>query len=46
MSTEAIGYARAKNEQALAMILECEKSGKFTPFNLDGPQTVELGDLY
>ena len=46
MSTEAIGYARAKNEQALAMILECEKSGDFKPFNLEGPQVVELGDLY
>tara|TARA_R100001163_G_C5045042_1_gene182457 strand:+ start:674 stop:1447 length:774 start_codon:yes stop_codon:yes gene_type:complete len=46
MSTEAIGYARAKNEQALAMILDCEKSGKFTPFNLDGDQTIELTDLY
>ena len=46
MSTEAIGYARAKNEQALAMILDCENSGKFTPFNLDGDQTIELTDLY
>ena len=46
MSSEAIAYARAKNEQALAMILECEKSGDFKPFNLEGPQVVELGDLY
>ena len=46
MSDEAMLYARSKNEQALATILSSKESDDYRPYNLDGVQTIELGDLY
>jgi len=46
MSDEAMLYARSKNEQALAAILNAKESDDYRPYNLDGVQTIELGDLY
>ena len=46
MSDEAMLYARSKNEQALATILSAKESDNYSPYNLDGVQTIELGDLY
>ena len=46
MSSEALEYGRAKNEQALHRLLEAEKNNDYKPYNLEGPQIIELGDLY
>lgn len=46
MSSEALEYGRAKNEQALHKLLEAEKNDDYKPYNLEGPQIIELGDLY
>ena len=46
MSSEALEYGRAKNEQALHRLLEAEKNDDYKPYNLEGPQIIELGDLY
>jgi hypothetical protein len=46
MSDEALEYGRAKNEQALNILLESEKNDSYKPYNLEGIQTVELHDLY
>jgi len=46
MSNEALAYARAKNEQALSIILKCKQEDSYKPFGLDGSQVIELGDLY
>tara|TARA_R110002126_G_scaffold18330_3_gene70154 strand:+ start:849 stop:1625 length:777 start_codon:yes stop_codon:yes gene_type:complete len=46
MSDESMLYARSKNEQALATILNAKESDNYSPYNLDGVQTIELGDLY
>ena len=46
MSSEALEYGRAKNEQALHRWLEAEKNDNYNPYNLEGPQIIELGDLY
>lgn len=46
MSDESMLYARSKNEQALAAILNAKESDNYSPYNLDGVQTIELGDLY
>jgi len=46
MSDEALEYGRSKNEQALALLLECKEKGEYKPYNLNGIQTIELHDLY
>ena len=46
MSDESMLYARSKNEQALAAILNAKESDNYSPYNLDGVQTIELSDLY
>ena len=46
MSAEALEYGRAKNEQALNMLLEAKKNDSYKPYNLEGVQIVELHDLY
>ena len=46
MSDEALEYGRAKNEQALNMLLEAKKNDSYKPYNLEGVQIVELHDLY
>mgnify|MGYP006405942595 FL=1 len=46
LSKEALEYGRAKNEQALNLLLRCKESGEYKPFNVSGFQTIELSDLY
>tara|TARA_Y100000004_G_C8612795_1_gene285431 strand:- start:164 stop:514 length:351 start_codon:yes stop_codon:yes gene_type:complete len=46
LSDEALKYAQARNEQALALLLKCKDRDDFKPYNLEGIQTVELTDLY
>jgi hypothetical protein len=46
LSEEALEYARARNEQALDLLLKCKDKDDFRPYNLEGIQTVELSDLY
>jgi hypothetical protein len=46
LSDEAMEYARAKNQQALSLLLKCKEEDKFVPYGLEGTQTIELGDLY
>lgn len=46
MSKEALAYANSKNERALSTLLRAKKENKFKPFNLEGTQTIELGDLW
>ena len=46
MSSEALEYGRAKNEQALHLLLESQKNDSYKPYNLEGVQIVELHDLY
>ena len=46
LSDEALEYARARNEQALDLLLKCKDKDDFRPYNLDGVQVVEISDLY
>ena len=46
LSDEALEYARARNEQALDLLLKCKEQDDFKPYNLEGVQVVELSDLY
>jgi exodeoxyribonuclease VIII len=46
LSDEALVYAQKRNEQALSLILRCQENEDFKPYNIEGIQTVELGDLY
>ena len=46
LSDEALEYARARNEQALELLLKCKEQDDFKPYNLEGVQVVELSDLY
>ena len=46
MSAEALEYGRARNEQALSMLLECKAKDEYQPYNLVGEQTIEITDLY
>ena len=46
MSDEAIEYASAKNEQALQTLLRAKKENTFKPYNMEGPITVDLNDLW
>lgn len=45
LSDEALEYGRAKNEQALAMILE-SRTKETLPYNLSGKQIIQLEDLW
>lgn len=45
LSKEALQYARARNEQALQLILRCENQSSFKPYDLEGIQTIDLQDL-
>ena len=46
LSEEALEYARARNEQALDLLLKCKDKDDFKPYNLDGVQVVDITDLY
>lgn len=46
LSKEALAYANSKNERALSTLLRAKKENKFKPYNIEGIQTVELGDLW
>ena len=46
MSAEALEYGRARNEQALSMLLECKAKDEYQPYNLVGEQIIEITDLY
>ena len=46
LSEEALKYAQARNEQALALIQDCSKNDDYKPYNCEGIQEVELKDLY
>jgi len=46
MSDEALKYGQAKNEQALKVMLEAKEQNNYKPYNIEGIQTVELGDLW
>jgi hypothetical protein len=39
-------YGRARNEQALSMLLECKAKDEYQPYNLAGEQIIEITDLY
>ena len=46
MSDEALAYGRAMNEKALDMLVRCEKTGIYTPFNLHNSIVeIKLSDL-
>ena len=46
LSEEALEYAKARNEQALELLLRCKDKDDFRPYNLDGVQVVDITDLY
>tara|TARA_R110000824_G_scaffold80012_8_gene201538 strand:- start:3952 stop:4725 length:774 start_codon:yes stop_codon:yes gene_type:complete len=46
LSDEAIAYADAKNEQAMALGIACKKNDLYAPFNQEGVLEFDLGDLY
>ena len=46
MHPEALKYAQARNEQALALIQECVANDDYKPYNLEGEQEIGLKDLY
>jgi len=46
LSDEAIAYADAKNEQALALGIFCKENDIYLPFNNQGITEFDLGDLY
>ena len=46
MSDEALKYGQAKNEQALKTMLDAKEENTYKPYNIEGIQTVELGDLW
>jgi len=46
MSDEALKYGQAKNEQALKIMLDAKEENSYKPYNIEGIQTVELGDLW
>ena len=46
LSDEAIAYADAKNEQALAIGLACRENDIYLPYNQEGVKEFDLGDLY
>jgi|TARA_R100001126_G_C4872356_1_gene173848 exodeoxyribonuclease VIII len=46
MHPEALKYAQARNEQALALIQECVANNDYKPYNLEGEQEIGLKDLY
>ena len=46
LSDEAIAYADAKNEQALALGLMCREKNQYLPYNQTGVKEFDLGDLY
>jgi hypothetical protein len=46
LSDEALKYAQARNEQALALIQDCSKNDDYKPYNCEGIQEVGLKDLY
>ena len=43
---EAIAYADAKNEQALAIGMACRESDIYLPYNQEGIKEFDVGDLY
>jgi hypothetical protein len=45
MSTEALEYGLAKNEQALKKMIECVERDEFKPFDLHENQVINLEDL-
>ena len=46
MSDEALEYGRAMNEKALDMLVRCQKTGIYTPFNLHNSIVeIKLSDL-
>lgn len=46
LSDEAIAYAESKNEQALATILEAEKSGIYLPYGVEGTTEIGIDELW
>tara|TARA_R110000765_G_scaffold189717_1_gene295062 strand:- start:243 stop:695 length:453 start_codon:yes stop_codon:yes gene_type:complete len=46
LSDEAIAYADAKNEQAMALGIACKEKGLYPPYNQEGVTEFDLGDLY
>ena len=46
LSDEAIAYADAKNEQAMALGMACKEKGLYPPYNQEGVTEFDLGDLY
>ncbi len=46
LSDEAIAYADAKNEQALAIGMACRESDIYLPYNQEGVKEFNIGDLY
>ena len=46
LSDEAISYADAKNEQAMALGISCKEKGLYLPYNQEGVTEFDLGDLY
>lgn len=45
LSEEALAYADARNEQAMALGLECERKGEYQPFNQQSVTEFGIGDL-
>ena len=46
LSEEAIAYADAKNEQAMALGIVCKEKDLYVPYNQPGVREFDLGDLY
>ena len=46
LSDEAIAYADAKNEQAMALGIACREKDLYLPYNQEGITEFDLGDLY
>lgn len=46
LSDEAIAYADAKNEQAMALGIACREKDLYLPYNREGVTEFDIGDLY
>ena len=45
LTTEALKYGQARNQQALDLLLRCQTDNDYKPYNLEGVQTIDLADL-
>ena len=45
LTTEALKYGQARNQQALDLLLRCQNDNDYKPYNLEGVQTIDLADL-